>query len=63
MLQETDPEDPPDLVIAADTVVVRDEEIMEKPLNPIDHARMIGELNDGTVSSFVCGSRRDDIVG
>lgn len=42
-----DPQDPPDLVIAADTVVIKGEEIMEKPLDPVDHARMIAELNDG----------------
>lgn len=39
----------PDLIIAADTVVVKGGEIMEKPLDPVDHARMIAELNDGEV--------------
>lgn len=48
--QSENPEDPPDLVIAADTVVVKSEEIMEKPKDATDHARMIGELNDGMVS-------------
>lgn len=44
------PDDPPDLVIAADTVVVKGEEIMEKPKDSVDHARMLAELNDGEVS-------------
>ncbi|CAO1621984.1 unnamed protein product [Parajaminaea phylloscopi] len=46
-LLEECPDDPPDLVIAADTVVVKGEEIMEKPTDPVDHARMLAELNDG----------------
>ncbi|CAO1636228.1 unnamed protein product [Sympodiomycopsis kandeliae] len=46
-LMKENPEDPPDLVIAADTVVIKGDEIMEKPLDPVDHARMIAELNDG----------------
>ncbi|PWZ03146.1 hypothetical protein BCV70DRAFT_214612 [Testicularia cyperi] len=39
------PEDPPDLVIGADTVVVQDEVIMEKPLDAQDNLRMLAELN------------------
>lgn len=54
--QKENPEDPPDLVIAADTVVIKGEEIMEKPLDPIDHARMIAELNDGTVGDAWTGT-------
>lgn len=40
-----------DLVIAADTVVVSSEgDILEKPLDNLDHQRMLGELNDSEVS-------------
>ncbi|PWN89856.1 Maf-like protein [Acaromyces ingoldii] len=41
------PDDPPDLVIGADTVVIKGEEIMEKPLDALDNFRMLAELNDG----------------
>lgn len=58
LLKES-PEDPPDLVIAADTVVVKGEEIMEKPNDAVDHARMLGELNDGEVRSQADHDRRD----
>lgn len=33
-------------LIAADTVVVKDEEIMEKPQDSTDNLRMLAELND-----------------
>lgn len=46
-LVEQDEDDPPDLVISADTVVVKDEEILEKPSDPLDNMRMLAELNDG----------------
>ncbi|PWN47735.1 Maf/Ham1 [Violaceomyces palustris] len=44
-LVKESPEDPPDLVIGADTVVVKDEEILEKPSDPTDNLRMLAELN------------------
>lgn len=46
-LVEQDVDDPPDFIIAADTVVVKDEEILEKPLDAMDNMRMLAELNDG----------------
>lgn len=33
----------------ADTVVIKGEEIMEKPLDALDNFRMLAELNDGEV--------------
>ncbi|WFC94059.1 hypothetical protein MBRA1_000689 [Malassezia brasiliensis] len=39
------PDTPPDLVIAADTIVVYGEEIMEKPSNKIDNLRMLADLS------------------
>lgn len=51
LLKEEDGERPPDLVLAADTVVVKDGEILEKPEDRADHMRMLGELNDGMVSA------------
>lgn len=51
-LVEQCPDDPPDLVIGADTVIVKDEEILEKPVEPLENMRMLAELNDGMVSFF-----------
>lgn len=47
--QAENPEDAPDLVIAADTVVVKGEEILEKPKDAQDNLRMIADLNDSDV--------------
>lgn len=38
----------------ADTVVVKDEEILEKPVDALDNMRMLADLNDGKVSRPVC---------
>lgn len=51
--QLENPEDPPDFVIGADTVVVRDEVIMEKPLDPQDNLRMLADLNGNFVRSVI----------
>ena len=48
-LQEENPEDPPDFVISADTVVVKDEVIMEKPADAQDNLRMLADLNGNKV--------------
>lgn len=48
--ENPDAERPPDIVLAADTVVVKDGEIMEKPADKADHVRMLGDLNGGEVS-------------
>ncbi|PWN30913.1 Maf-like protein [Jaminaea rosea] len=45
--EDPDAERPPDMVLAADTVVVKDGEIMEKPADKADHVRMLGDLNGG----------------
>ncbi|SPC60917.1 related to Maf-like protein C3G6.03c [Ustilago sp. UG-2017b] len=44
-LVRENPEDPPDFVISADTVVVKDEVIMEKPVDQQDNLRMLADLN------------------
>ncbi|PWN38725.1 Maf/Ham1 [Ceraceosorus guamensis] len=46
-LLKENPADPPDLIVAADTVVVKGEEILEKPKDRLDHIRMLADLNDG----------------
>ncbi|KDN44912.1 Maf-domain-containing protein [Tilletiaria anomala UBC 951] len=38
---------PPDFVIAADTIVLKDGEILEKPIDKNDALRMLQDLNDG----------------
>lgn len=48
------PEDPPDLVISADTIVVLSpntahEIILEKPKNELDQLGMLEDLNDNKV--------------
>lgn len=43
------PEHPPDLVIAADTVVIAGEHIMEKPLDKVDNLRMLADLSGKSV--------------
>lgn len=48
--QKENPEDPPDFVISADTVVVKDEVIMEKPTDQHDNLRMLADLNGSSVS-------------
>ncbi|EST06250.1 Maf-like protein [Kalmanozyma brasiliensis GHG001] len=48
------PEDPPDFVISADTVVVKDEVIMEKPKDQQDNLRMLADLN-GSSCEVVTG--------
>ena len=53
MQQEENPEDPPDFVISADTVVVKDEVIMEKPVDQQDNLRMLADLNGSKVSFAV----------
>lgn len=50
LLQTQNPEDPPDFVISADTVVVKDEVIMEKPKDQQDNLRMLADLNGSSVS-------------
>ncbi|EPQ30257.1 uncharacterized protein PFL1_02373 [Pseudozyma flocculosa PF-1] len=47
-LVSENPEDPPDFVISADTVVIRDDEILEKPLDAQDNLRMLADLNGKT---------------
>lgn len=47
--QRENPEDPPDFVISADTVVVKDEVIMEKPVDQQDNLRMLADLNGNKV--------------
>lgn len=49
MHQRENPEDPPDFVISADTVVVKDEVIMEKPKDQQDNLRMLADLNGSSV--------------
>ncbi|WFD42188.1 hypothetical protein MPSI1_000827 [Malassezia psittaci] len=44
-LVEQRPESPPDLVIAADTIVVSGDEILEKPADKLDNLRMLADLN------------------
>ncbi|KAN0060639.1 hypothetical protein ACQY0O_007297 [Thecaphora frezii] len=39
------PQDPPDFVISADTVVIREDEILEKPIDAQDNLRMLADLN------------------
>lgn len=53
MQQEENPEDPPDFVISADTVVVKDEVIMEKPVDQQDNLRMLADLNGSKVNFAV----------
>lgn len=49
-----------DLVIAADTVVVSSEgDILEKPLDNLDHQRMLGELNDSEVSDALAACDKE----
>lgn len=43
------PDTPPDLVIAADTIVAYGEEIMEKPSNKMDNLRMLADLSGHSV--------------
>lgn len=49
-LVEQRPESPPDLVIAADTIVVSGDEILEKPADKLDNLRMLADLNGRSVS-------------
>lgn len=35
---------------AADTVVIKEEEIMEKPVDRLDNMRMLAELNENKVN-------------
>ena len=46
------PDTPPDLVIAADTIIVYGEEIMEKPTNKMDNLRMLADLSGHSVRRF-----------
>jgi len=46
-LVKQDGMNPPDLVIAADTIVLKDKVILEKPRDKVDQLRMLAELNDG----------------
>ncbi|PKI82987.1 hypothetical protein MVES1_003001 [Malassezia vespertilionis] len=39
------PADPPELVIGADTVVIADEQILEKPRDKMDNLRMLADLS------------------
>ena len=43
-LVQTDDHNPPDLVIGADTVIVYDGEILEKPVDKVDNVRMLADL-------------------
>lgn len=54
-MQEENPEDPPDFIISADTVVVKDEVIMEKPADQQDNLRMLADLNGSSVSAAPFG--------
>ena len=38
------PENPPDLVIGADTVLVDEGQVLEKPVDATDNLRMLAEL-------------------
>ena len=44
------PANPPDLVIGADTVVVANEQILEKPLDKTDNLRMLADLSGNSVT-------------
>ena len=45
LVQENPAADPPDLIISADTVIVYDGMILEKPGNKLENLRMLLELN------------------
>lgn len=47
-LVRTTPDDPPNLVISADTIIVHNE-ILEKPVDKVDNLRMLAELNGNAV--------------
>ena len=48
-LVNSSPECPPDLVIGADTVIVHDGEILEKPHDAADNFRMLADMSGKTV--------------
>lgn len=47
-LVDADPEDPPDLVISSDTVIIHQDQIMEKPMTRKENLRMLEDLNGRT---------------
>jgi septum formation protein len=56
-LVKQDGMNPPDLVIAADTIVLKDKVILEKPRDKVDQLRMLAELNDGEVRIYLAPLR------
>ncbi|WFD25161.1 hypothetical protein MNAN1_000127 [Malassezia nana] len=43
-LVHSEPHNPPDLVIAADTVIVFQDQVLEKPIDKMDNLRMLADL-------------------
>lgn len=59
-LVKESPENPPDLVIAADTIIVYGEEILEKPADKVDNLRMLADMSGHSVSRAADAVHGDD---